>query len=223
MKRISMAEGIFEINGGTKCVGLAFGSRRSLAIKSIKDSGTLSIPEGIKEVTKDAFLGFKDVLHVNLPSTLEYVGTEAFAHTSISEIHIPDSKKKTSIQTQQMSFGNCPNLTKLIVDSERTAKSIHCNAFLGSPIREVVVDGNSYPCFAMDFGIKFYIARGTIKAVGSSSENMARIVERTQSWFDGFMAIPTENLLGGFEIPTKNAPPPGSTQFLVEWRLKGFI
>ena len=53
----------------------------------------INLPEGLKKIEAEAFRGNRDLKHVNIPSTVEYIGASAFDETFIKEINIPKSTK----------------------------------------------------------------------------------------------------------------------------------
>lgn len=205
-----------EIYKDTLCVGLG-----PLPSTGMGGPKTVRIPEGITEIEEGAFAHYPDLQSVTLPSTLEYIGTTAFKGSSLTEVHIPDGMVKGGVAS--LAFSDCPKLTKLIVNYERTVRNIYNSAFNGTPLKEVVIAGVSYPCFTGAYDHKLYITGGYIRAVGQSGAGVADLVARVQLWYDAFKLIPNEELLGDLGLSAKNAPLPSSINNLVELRLGGLI
>lgn len=67
----------------------------------------INLPEGIVAIEKQAFQFCPELEEINLPSTLEYIGPDAFAGTKIKEITIPAGL------TNVDGFANCANLKKV--------------------------------------------------------------------------------------------------------------
>lgn len=55
-----------------------------------RDIETVIVNEGVTTIGKYAFLGLPSLSHVELPTTLTFIGTEAFAETALTSVVIPD-------------------------------------------------------------------------------------------------------------------------------------
>lgn len=53
-------------------------------------TGTVTVPEGVKTVSENAFGGAKNLTEINLPNSLKTIYDYAFANTGIINIRIPD-------------------------------------------------------------------------------------------------------------------------------------
>ena len=65
--------------------------------------------EANKEITSigsNAFAGFKNVTEIEIPNTVQYIGSKAFNDTALSAVRIPASIMKIG----NRAFGNCKNL-----------------------------------------------------------------------------------------------------------------
>lgn len=72
-----------------------------------KDSAkTIVIGSGITTIGSNAFAGFKNVTEVEIPDTVQYIGSKAFNDTALREVRIPASVMKIG----NRAFGNCKNL-----------------------------------------------------------------------------------------------------------------
>ena len=75
----------------------------------MKYSASLTIPEGVRVIKRLAFMDFQ-VVSINLPNTLEEIGSGAFAQCKyLTSMVIPDSVNKIG----QGIFLNCDNLKKV--------------------------------------------------------------------------------------------------------------
>ena len=54
-------------------------------------SGEITIKDGIKYICRDAFRGCEHIAKVNLPDSVEYIGSRAFIGLSLQEIVLPES------------------------------------------------------------------------------------------------------------------------------------
>lgn len=69
---------------------------------SAKEYGNLEgimLPSGVKRIGDSAFLECKGLKHVNLPRSLEYIGTSSFSGTLIREVSVPWRKPCRLITT----------------------------------------------------------------------------------------------------------------------------
>ena len=89
------------------------------------------IPEGIREIRHGAFYGCKQLRDVMLPSSLQYIGVDAFRNTALKECYLPEQIKTIEqglfaetnlvrveipshiILIKKEAFYNCKQLTSL--------------------------------------------------------------------------------------------------------------
>ena len=72
--------------------------------------GTITIPEGIKQIPSCAFASCSRMDSVSLPSTLTEIAQNAFAGSGLTEITLPANVASIG----KLAFGNCPNLQTII-------------------------------------------------------------------------------------------------------------
>ena len=71
------------------------------------------LPEGIREISDDAFYGCDEVENINIPSTVTSIGSQAFGRIyEIEEIVIPKNVQKIGVGV----FEGCMNLRDITVD-----------------------------------------------------------------------------------------------------------
>ena len=76
------------------------------------------IPEGVVEISDDAFFSCINLKEVVLPNSLEYIGDSAFAHTAIEEIEISEDVSHVG----KRAFSGCEKLVSLKVPFARTGE-----------------------------------------------------------------------------------------------------
>lgn len=103
------------------------------------------IPEGITSIANCAFYGFLRLESIELPSTIEKIGTNAFGGSSIADINFPESLTRIGANA----FNKCTNLVHL-----------DFNAKL-----QFVEHGAFYECT----GIKSLVLNDAIVNIGSSA------------------------------------------------------
>ena len=126
-------------NGNVLAPDTYFGAWKALDLTSTE--GVLTIPEGIKTISANAFEEQTEIAKVVLPKTLETLGASAFAGTAITSIAIPESV--TDFGTGM--FTNCTILTSATLPAnlekipEQTFKN--CTALesytLGGLVKEI--------------------------------------------------------------------------------------
>lgn len=72
---------------------------------------SVTVPEGVTHIYSYTFYGFKSLTSVTLPSTLTYIGDEAFERCAFSSIELPSGLKELGSRA----FWSCPNLTSLTI------------------------------------------------------------------------------------------------------------
>ena len=86
-------------------IGKAFQCRRS----TLK---TIVLPEGIREIQAEAFLGCSVLKSVSLPATMRKIGKRAFSGCkSLRELVIPDGV----VEIEDEAFANCTKLKRLVI------------------------------------------------------------------------------------------------------------
>lgn len=86
-------------------IGKAFQCRRS----TLK---TIVLPEGIREIQAEAFLGCSVLRSVSLPATMRKIGKRAFSGCkSLRELVIPDGV----VEIEDEAFANCTKLKRLVI------------------------------------------------------------------------------------------------------------
>ena len=77
-----------EVREGTTVIAdSAFNCR--FYLKDFRNLESIVLPEGMKRIGDTAFLECRGLTHVNLPSSLEYIGTSAFGSTGVREVTVP--------------------------------------------------------------------------------------------------------------------------------------
>lgn len=179
------------------------------------------IPEGVVEIATESFSLEKEVRSVILPSTIKTIDTYAFAQTSLTELHIPDSITLVN----HNAFSSCSNLTKLVIDSEDTAKKIHRRAFNDTRLEEIIIAGVSYPCItgAESYSTKLYVKDGVVKEICSATEGGSNdaYIYKIQKWFDAFMLVPVEKLMDVSNIPVHGLSSADDIAHVIKLRLGG--
>lgn len=203
---------LLKVRGEGTCAG--FSNPLSLATE-------IAVPEGVVRVNSKAFADYHSVTSIKLPSTLKFIHSDAFSRTSIREIHIPTDIEFVRIYA----FTACPNLTKLILDSEETARKIDRRAFSGTNLKEIEIDGVSYPVFSgsLDHSPKIYVKDGVIECIKDTEADFGKLQEKTQEWFEAFKQVPLENLLDRSNIPDPISLYTKETERWVSLRLGGKI
>ena len=61
------------------------------AFKNVTTLTTVTLPEGLKKIADEAFMGCSSLAQVNIPETVTYIGSYAFSSIGEADIYIPDS------------------------------------------------------------------------------------------------------------------------------------
>lgn len=85
------------------------------AFKETKNLNTVSLPDTIKTISKEAFYD-SGIENIHLPEGLKQVGTMAFARSGLKDIIIPNKIKKLGEYT----FHNCEELTEVTLPESVT-------------------------------------------------------------------------------------------------------
>lgn len=85
------------------------------AFKGTKRLKTISLPDAVKTISKEAFFG-SGIETICLPKNLKQIGTIAFAESELKDIVIPDKVKKLG----ENAFRNCKDLTEVTLPESVT-------------------------------------------------------------------------------------------------------
>lgn len=85
------------------------------AFKETKNLNTISLPDTIKTISKEAFYD-SGIENIHLPEGLKQVGTMAFARSGLKDIIIPNKIKKLG----EYAFHNCEELTEVTLPESVT-------------------------------------------------------------------------------------------------------
>lgn len=83
-----------EVRKGTTVIADSAFNRKDVYLDEWKNLEGVVLPEGIKRVGDAAFLMCRELKHVNLPKTLEYIGSSAFSGTGVRDVSVPWKKPK---------------------------------------------------------------------------------------------------------------------------------
>ena len=95
-----------------------------------RDIETVIVNEGVTTIGKYAFLGLPSLSHVELPTTLTFIGTEAFAETALTSVVIPD---KVAV-VEAAAFTSPPSTSAGAFDAWATPAATRHKALEPSPI-----------------------------------------------------------------------------------------
>jgi len=85
------------------------------AFKETKNLNTISLPDTIKTISKEAFYD-SGIENIHLPDSLKQIGTMAFARSGLKDIIIPNKIKKLG----EYAFHNCEELTEVTLPESVT-------------------------------------------------------------------------------------------------------
>ena len=89
-----------------------------------ENSGVITIPDGVKEISTLAFCGCTDITSVVLPDSLKEIGESAFAGcTNLTSVQFPEGLERID----NYAFSRCPGLSE--VNLSDTVKTIGDGAF----------------------------------------------------------------------------------------------
>lgn len=174
-----LSGGVFSTNTNVKTVVLSntisdFGATGVSATNAsggaFKGSAveTVVLPEGMTEIPAAAFNGAKNLTSVNIPSTVETIGVNAFRQTAIAELTVPATVETVScgafrdmtalttvtvegnVAFENYAFRSVPNLTSIYLLGDDVT-------FNGSQFATHSDNGNAT-------GITIYVANATVAA-----------------------------------------------------------
>ena len=102
-----------------------------LLMAELGDPAVAEIPEGVEEISAQAFEKICSFSQVRFPSTLKRIGEKAFAGTALTQVEFPDSLEHIGPQA----FSYCRGL--MAAEFNEGLKEIAAQAFEGCPIRQV--------------------------------------------------------------------------------------
>ena len=88
---------------------------KAAAFKDTKNLNTISLPDTIKTISKEAFYD-SGIENIHLPEGLKQIGTMAFARSGLKDIIIPNKIKKLG----EYAFHNCEELTEVTLPESVT-------------------------------------------------------------------------------------------------------
>ena len=92
-----------------------------------------TVPEGIRRIAPRAFEACYSLREIELPASLEYIGTEAFQHSGLERVRIPEGV----CVIPERAFFNCLSMRE--VELPESLAEIGREAFDGTAICEVVI------------------------------------------------------------------------------------
>lgn len=99
---------------------------------------SIAIPNGVKEIGSDAFLGCSGLTSIELPSSVTYIGGNVFENcSSLTSIELPDRLRSINV----CAFINCSGLTSITIPDSMT--TINISAFRGCSGLKTITIGNS--------------------------------------------------------------------------------
>ena len=137
---------------------------RVISLSTVADKQavtSVTIPEGVETINSRSFYGFDNLASVKLPSTLTYIGDEAFVRCAFTGVELPSGLKTLS----RRAFWGCPNLTSLTIPAglEPIDYSVGYSGPAYSYQRDFsynpVVDCKSFQGFKVATGCKNYSVR----------------------------------------------------------------
>ncbi|MBO5355401.1 MAG: leucine-rich repeat protein [Clostridia bacterium] len=147
---------------GVSATGASGGAFKGSAVE------TVVLSEGMTEIPAAAFNGAKNLKSVNIPSTVDTIGVNAFRQTAITELTIPATVKNISTG----SFRDMTALTKVTVEGNvafenyafRSVPNLTQVYLLGD---DVTFNGSQFACHSDNgdaTGITIYVANATVAA-----------------------------------------------------------
>ncbi len=142
---------------------------------------TVTIEEGVKNVSSQSFYRCTSLKNVNLPDTVTTIGGCAFEKTSIESIVIPDSvthidnaafrgckllenvKLSANLRTIELfAFDDCESLTSLTIPASVT--SIVCRFKSCSSLTEIIVEEGNTNYVSDEYGVLYTASFAALKA-----------------------------------------------------------
>ena len=94
-------------------------------------TGTFTVRTGTICILASAFEGCTGISEVRIPSSVEFIGTRAFANSSVSAVNIPAGLTEHSDEIYNYTFYNCTNLRRVSFDADAALSKIDYCAFMG--------------------------------------------------------------------------------------------
>lgn len=142
---------------------------------------TVTIEEGVKNVSSTSFYRCTSLKNVNLPDTVTTIGGCAFEKTSIESIVLPDSvthidnaafrgcklleniKLSANLRTIELfSFDDCESLTSLTIPASVT--SIVCSFKSCSSLTEIIVEEGNTNYVSDEYGVLYTASFAALKS-----------------------------------------------------------
>ncbi|MBQ3604592.1 MAG: leucine-rich repeat protein [Clostridia bacterium] len=142
---------------------------------------TVTIEEGVKNVSSQSFYRCTSLKNVNLPDTVTTIGGCAFEKTSIESIVIPDSvthidnaafrgckllenvKLSANLRTIELfAFDDCESLTSLTIPASVT--SIVCSFKSCSSLTEIIVEEGNTNYVSDEYGVLYTASFAALKS-----------------------------------------------------------
>lgn len=142
---------------------------------------TVTIEEGVKNVSSESFYRCTSLKNVNLPDTVTTIGGCAFEKTSIESIVLPDSvthidnaafrgckllenvKLSANLRTIELfSFDDCESLTSLTIPASVT--SIVCSFKSCSSLTEIIVEEGNTNYVSDEYGVLYTASFAALKS-----------------------------------------------------------
>lgn len=116
-----------------------------------KYDDTYSIPDGVTRISEFAFCGANNLVTLNIPSSIQMIGTSAFAEcVKLSHVYIAENVSNIGA----FAFNKCTNLDFILLPS--SIRSIETNSFSECDKLTIFCDPTSYGYkFAMEHSIKW--------------------------------------------------------------------
>ena len=83
-----------EVRKGTTVIADSAFNRKDVYWDKWKNLQGVVLPEGLKRIGDAAFLMCRELKYINLPRSLEYIGSSAFSGTGVREVSVPWKKPK---------------------------------------------------------------------------------------------------------------------------------
>lgn len=126
------------------------------AFKETKNLNTISLPDTIKTISKEAFYG-SGIENIHLPKNLKQIGTMAFSRSGLKDIVIPNKTKRLG----EYAFLDCEELTEVTLPESVTKipsgifEDCYSLKTVNAPNMDTICDHAFYNCKNLetfDFG-----------------------------------------------------------------------
>lgn len=170
-------------------------NKTTLILCPRKKSGEIKVPEGVKNLEKEAFC-MCEMSSVVLPSTLETIGSNTFnACTNIEEIKIPEGV----VTIEAGAFAGCDALKKVTIPKSVT--SIGNKVFNGTYNALIYCYKNSAGhTYAIENELIFFLLDQKIQAQGNCGENLTWVLENVDG--SGVLKISGTGAMKDWDIRT---------------------